>query len=313
VKAVEQALRRGEQSLLYLNLRGTARVILCQQCGWQALCPNCDLPLTYHADKHQLLCHTCGHRETSPTRCPNCGNTEIVFKSAGTKSIIDEVQRLFPQAVIRRFDADNAKAERLDQNFRELVSGKIDIIVGTQMLAKGLDLPKLSTLGVIAADSGLSIPDFSAQERTFQLLQQVIGRIGRGHTEHATAIIQTYDPASEIIRSVLKDDWRTFYEKQLAERRQFNFPPFCHLMKLAVKRSSPSSAEKAAADYATRLTVQFGNTLQVDGPAPAFREKQAGKYEWQLVLRAKQRSLLLQVIDDLPSGWTYDIDPINLL
>jgi primosomal protein N' (replication factor Y) len=313
VKAVEQSLRRGEQSLLYLNLRGTARVILCQQCGWQALCPNCDLPLTYHADKHQLLCHTCGHREASLTTCPVCGNAEIVFKSAGTKSIIDEVQRLFPQAVVRRFDADNTKAERLDQNFRELVSGKIDIIVGTQLLAKGLDLPRLSTLGVITADSGLTIPDFSAQERTFQLLQQVIGRIGRGHTEHAIAVIQAYDPASEIIRAVLKDDWKGFYNKQLLERQQFNFPPFCHLMKLAVRRSSPNSAEKAAANYASQLTAQFGRTLQVDGPAPAFREKQAGKYEWQLVLRAKQRSILLQVIDNLPSGWTYDIDPINLL
>jgi primosomal protein N' (replication factor Y) len=313
VRAIEQSLRRGEQSLLYLNLRGTARVILCQQCGWQALCPNCDLPLTYHADKHRLLCHTCGHHEASPTACPVCGNAEIIFKSAGTKSIIDEVQRLFPQAVIRRFDADNTKAERLDQNFREVVSGKIDIIVGTQMLAKGLDLPKLSTLGVITADSSLTIPDFSAQERTFQLLQQVLGRIGRGHTEHATAIIQTYDPGSEIIRSVLKDDWRTFYDKQLLERRQFNFPPFCHLTKLAVKRSSQSSAEKAAATYAAELATQFGSTLQVDGPAPAFREKQSGKYEWQLVLRTKQRSTLLRVIDNLPSGWTYDIDPINLL
>jgi primosomal protein N' (replication factor Y) len=181
------------------------------------------------------------------------------------------------------------------------------------MLAKGLDLPKLSTLGVITADSSLTIPDFSAQERTFQLLQQVLGRIGRGHTEHATAVIQTYDPDSEIIHSVLKDDWKTFYDKQLLERQQFNFPPFCHLMKLAVKRSSQDSAEKAAATYAAKLAAQFGSALQVDGPAPAFREKQSTKYEWQLVLRTKQRSILLRVIDSLPSGWTYDIDPINLL
>jgi primosomal protein N' (replication factor Y) len=314
IRALRLALERGEQSMLYLNRRGTARLSLCQNCGWQAECPHCDIPMTYHGDTHTLICHTCGTREQSPTACPSCGHADIVLRTAGTKAITDEVTRLFPEARVQRFDTDNLKAERFEQHYKNIFEGKVDILVGTQLLAKGLDLPRLTTLGIILADSSLSIPDFTAQERTYQLIQQVIGRIGRGHTPQATAIVQTYNPESVTLRAALNNDWETFYTREIAERRQFNFPPFSHLLKLVCKRKTAIAAEKACGEQAAVFASLFGNSLQIDGPTPAFHEKSGGYYHWQLVLRASKRSTLLAALDHMPkSGWAYDIDPINLL
>lgn len=312
IQALQASLDKGEQSMLYLNRRGTARMILCDKCGWQALCPHCDLPLTYHADSHNLICHSCNFRGAAPITCPVCGNPSVVYKSAGTKSIVDEVQRLFPEARVQRFDTDNLKADRLEHHYEAIARGDVDILVGTQLLAKGLDLPKLSTLGVIMADSSLAMPDFTSQERTYQLLSQVLGRVGRGHRD-SVAIVQTYNAESPAIRAALNDDWDTFYAQELREREQFSFPPFFFLLKLTCKRSTASAAQKAAEKLQASLLAAH-HDLIIEGPAPSFHEKAAGKYAWQLVVKAKQRSVLLAVIRELPtSGWSYDIDPINLL
>ncbi|MEO6513290.1 MAG: primosomal protein N' [Candidatus Saccharimonadales bacterium] len=312
ITALQQSLGKGEQGLLYLNRRGTARIILCDKCGWQALCPHCDLPLTYHADSHDIICHSCSFRGPAPITCPVCDNPSIVYKSAGTKSIVDEVQRLFPEARIQRFDTDNLKADRLEQHYQSIVDGDVDILVGTQLLAKGLDLPKLSTLGVIMADSSLAMPDFTSQERTYQLLSQVLGRVGRGHRD-STAIVQTYNTTSPAIIAAINDDWQTLYKKELQEREKFGFPPFFFLLKLTIKRTTAKAAQAAAEKLRVQLLATHGGII-IEGPAPSFHEKQAGKYEWQLVVKAKRRAALLEVIHDLPSsGWSYDIDPINLL
>lgn len=314
VVALKAALGRGEQSMLYLNRRGTARLSLCQNCGWQALCPRCDIPMTYHGDTHSLICHTCGTRESSPTVCPTCAHTDIVLRTAGTKAIADEVQRLLPEARVQRFDTDNLKADRFEQHYANIRNGNVDVLVGTQLLAKGLDLPNLTTLGIVLADSSLSIPDFTSQERTFQLIQQVMGRIGRGHKAHATAIIQTYNPDNATLHAALNNDWQQFYDREIAERQQFRFPPFCHLLKLVCKRKSPASAEKAGKKLAADLMTAFGEALQVDGPTPSFHEKLGDHYYWQIVVRATNRSSLIAALDHIPkSGWSYDIDPINLL
>ncbi len=311
-RAIQGSLSRGEQSMLYLNKRGTARSILCDQCGWQALCPHCDLPLTYHADSHNIICHSCTFRGNAPTSCPECGNPSVVYRSAGTKLIVEEVSRLFPEARVQRFDTDNLKADRLEQHYEALKNGRVDIIVGTQLLAKGLDLPLLSTLGVIAADSSLAMPDFTSQERTFQLLNQVLGRVGRGHRA-STAVIQTFNPESRAIKDAVDDNWDDFYTSELSERKTFMFPPFCFLLKLSCRRASAKAAEKAATDLRTKLEGTQHRIL-IEGPAPSFHEKVGGKYEWQLIIKSKQRSNLLAIIAKLPSsGWTYDIDPINLL
>ena len=308
IEAMEQALAKGQQSLLYLNRRGTARVIICESCDWQARCPRCDLPLTYHGDNHSLRCHVCGHINTAPVSCPKCSNPTVRYISIGTKAVVDEAAKLFPNAIIKRFDADNLKADRIEQNYESVRNGGADIIVGTQMLAKGLDLPKLSVVGVLMADTSLQMPDYTSNERTYQLIQQVAGRVGRGHVA-GQAIIQTFQPDNKTIADALKDDWDDFYAREIAERRQFAFPPFVHMLKLTLQRASPKSAEQAAMKFAASL----GEDFIVDGPAPAFHEKQAGKYRWQLVVKSPKRTSLINIIDALPSGWSYDIDPMNLM
>lgn len=311
INEIENCLSKGEQALLYLNRRGTARLVMCENCGWQAVCPNCDIPLTYHGDKHQMRCHSCGYHNVAPVGCPSCNNPDVVFKTAGTKAIADEVQRIFPNARLGRFDTDNSKSESFEQNYLKAKDGKIDILIGTQMLAKGLDLPKLSLVGILLADTSLYIPDFSAQEKTFALINQVIGRIGRGHVA-GKAILQTYHPDNKIINYAVTSDYKNFYKDELENRQEFLFPPFCYLLKLSARRSSIKNVEAAATKL--KLAIQAsGYKVKVEGPAPSFHERFQGKYQWQLIVKATDRSELLKVITTLPPNWSYDIDPVDLL
>jgi primosomal protein N' (replication factor Y) len=311
IKAVEAALSRGEQSLLYLNRRGTARLVMCEQCGWQAACPHCDVPLTYHGDRHELRCHSCNYHAKAPVSCPECGHPEVMFKTAGTKAIADEVERLFQGARVARFDTDNTRAESFEQQYEAVAEGGVDILVGTQMLAKGLDLPRLSTLGVLLADTSLYMPDFSAEERTFQLISQVLGRIGRGHVA-GHAVIQTYHPDHPVLKAAVSGDYEGFYRAELASRKQFLFPPFCYLLKLTVRRASVDAARSAAEELKEHIR-ESGARVLIEGPAPSFYERLQNKYQWQLVVKARQRSELLKIAGDLPSGWSYDLDPLDLI
>ena len=311
IKAIENALNNGEQSLLYLNRRGSARIILCEQCGWQATCPHCDIPLTYHGDKHLLRCHSCSFNDHAPSNCKECGHHEIIYKSAGTKSVVAEAERLFPNAKIARFDTDNNAAESFARHYNAVKNGEVDIIIGTQILAKGLDLPKLSTLGVILADSSLYMPDYTAEERTFQLINQVLGRVGRGHLA-GRAVIQTYHPDHAIIKDAVEGNYQDFYEREIKARQQFIFPPFCFLMKVSFRRATAKSAEEAALS-AKQIISDSKLEVNVEGPAPCFYEKILGKYQWQLIIKAKQRSDLLKIIKILPKNCSYDIDPLDIL
>jgi primosomal protein N' (replication factor Y) len=311
LNAIKTKLQKGEQTLLFLNRRGTARVIFCEKCGWQALCPHCDLPLVYHGDEHLMRCHSCDYKAPSPMSCPECHNASIVFRSIGTKAVAEEAARLFPEARVQRFDTDNKKSERIEQHYDAVRAGGVDIIVGTQTLAKGLDLPKLALVGVIIADTSLYFPDFSAQERTYQLLSQVLGRVGRGHRD-SEAVIQTYAPDSTLLKSVIEKDWDTFYSTEMSERKQFLFPPYCYVLKLTVSRASSESAQRAAETFITQLRNEVGG-IAVEGPTPSFHEKVQNKFVWQIIVKAKQRRKLLEIIHMLPSGWLHDIDPMNLL
>lgn len=311
-KAIKQSISSGEQVLLYLNRRGTARVALCQQCGWQAICPNCDLPLTYHGDNHHLRCHVCNYRSTVPTSCPECGNTDISFKSIGTKAIEAEIHRLFPDASVKRFDSDNTKQDRLEQHYDALKRGDIDIIIGTQTVAKGLDLPKLSTLGVIMADTSLYVPDYTANEQTYQLINQVVGRITRGHRS-SRAIIQTYSPDHPAIAQGLSDNWEEFYRSELNERKLFRYPPYVSLLKLVCRRKSANAAEKACQRLADSIR-ELDSSMEVEGPAPTLHERFHDTYQWQLVVKANKRSSLVTLLSKLPKlQYNYDIDPTDLL
>jgi primosomal protein N' (replication factor Y) len=198
-------------------------------------------------------------------------------------------------------------------------TGDVDILVGTQLLAKGLDLPRLSTLGVVIADTSLTFPDYSAEERTYQLLAQVIGRVGRGHVDSSgqqisqRVVVQSYAPDRPVITAALARDWDTYYAAELRERELYMFPPFCYLLKLTCRRATSKSAEKASEQFLYSIH-QLRLPLLIEGPMPSFHGKVGDKFEWQLILKSKQRAALLKVIEALPSsGWSYDIDPINLL
>jgi len=311
IKAVETALAAGEQSLLYLNRRGTARLVMCENCGWQATCPHCDVPLTYHGDRHELRCHSCNYHAKAPSNCPVCKHPNVMFKTAGTKAIADDVQRLFPGARVARFDTDNTREERFEKQYEAISRGDVDILVGTQLLAKGLDLPRLSTLGILLADTSLYMPDFSAEERTFQLISQVLGRVGRGHVA-GRAVIQTYHPEHPVLKAALAGDYEGFYRAEAASRQQFMFPPFCYLLKLTVRRAGIDAARQAAEKLREEIETS-GRRVRIEGPAPSFYERFQNKYQWQLVVKARQRGELLKIIDELPNGWSYDIDPSDLL
>lgn len=311
IDAISQCINNGEQSLLFLNRRGTARQVSCGHCGWQALCPKCDLPLTYHSDTHQMQCHTCGYHQAIITSCPICKQTDILYKSAGTKALLGDIQKLFPEAIVARFDTDNSKSDGLDLRYSQIKDGSVQILVGTQMLIKGHDFPKLGMVGVLSADTSLHFPDYTAEEQTFQLLTQVIGRVNRGHRA-SNVVIQTYNSSAPVLNYALNKNWEQFYSQQIDERKQFNFPPFCFTLKLICRRKTTISAEKSAKQLAQKLRSEYPTT-QILGPSPSFVAKSNSWYNWQIIVKSKQRQALTEIINGLPANWRYDIDPINLL
>jgi primosomal protein N' (replication factor Y) len=310
IEQIKYAKANGTQSLLFLNRRGTARIILCDVCGWQANCPHCDIPVVYHSDTHTIRCHSCNYNSTPPVNCHKCYNDSILFKSAGTKAIYNEAKKLFPSYSIMRFDNDNKKEERFEQHYNKIREGKVDIIIATQTIAKGLDLPRLSTVGIVVADTTLFVPDFSAHERTYQLLNQVAGRVGRGHVS-GTVFVQTYDPGNRLIKIALGKDWQAFYSTELDERRRFLFPPYCYMLKLWCRRATQKSAQEAAEKLADLL--KHRKDVIIEGPAPAYHEKINKSYQWQIIVKSKQRNKLIDIANTLPPNWNFDLDPVNLL
>lgn len=312
IDAINEALNQKQQVLIYLNRRGTSRLILCDQCGWEDLCPKCNLPMTYHQDKDILICHSCGLiNKNIPRECPICKNISIIFKTAGTKAIESELTKLFPSKKIARFDSDNNKSERVDQNLEEILNGRIEILIGTQLLAKGFDLPKLSVVGLIQADTSLYIPDFTSKERTFQLITQVLGRINRGHLD-SKAIIQTYNPKSTLIKSAVKQNYEDFYNEELKERKLYKFPPYYFLLKLSIKKKSPESSEKTCLKIIDLIKNSHLKVI-IEGPAPSFHEKSNNLYNWQIILKSTDRNEFLKILKLIPSSVQFDLDPNNLL
>lgn len=308
--AINSALKEGKQTLLFLNRRGSARTVLCQNCGWQDLCPRCDISLTYHSDTLKVMCHTCGYNKSVSVACPVCNGVDILFQTPGTKSIEAEIGRLFPEARIGRFDKDSSAGSKLHQSFDAIHRGDIDILVGTQLLAKGLDLPRLSVIGLVQADSSMSIPDFSAVERSYQQISQVAGRLGRGHGD-GQLYLQTYQPDRPQYVWALQQDFKSFYEAEIKERLQFGFPPATYLLVLQAKRATQKGAIKALERLSKQLADYVG--IQMEAPAPCFHEKRAGQYYWQIVIRSKQRAQLTDIITKLPGQISYNIDPTDLL
>jgi primosomal protein N' (replication factor Y) (superfamily II helicase) len=310
---IEHTLAVNEQVLLFHNRRGSASTTLCDTCGWTAECPRCFVPLVLHTDSFSLSCHICDYKTKVPTSCPICHGSNIIHKGIGTKLIESELQRLFPKANIARFDGDNASHETVSERYADLYSGTIDIAIGTQVVAKGLDLPKLRTVGVIQADSGLALPDYAASERAFQLLAQVVGRVGRD--ERATSVVvQSYQPTHPVIQFGLQQDYEGFYTYALAERRKGGFPPFRYLLQLTNVYKSEAAAIRNAKELAQKLRPSLPQGVEILGPTPAFYERQHDTYRWQLTLKSPKRDALVQALDHLPPAhWQSELDPSSLL
>lgn len=314
LREMDQTLSENKQVLLYHNRRGSASITMCHNCGWQALCPNCFLPLTLHTDKHKVICHICGHNEKIPLSCPDCGEPEIIHKGIGTKMIEEEVRKLFPNKKIARFDADSDSDKTVEKMYDEIVSGEIEIIIGTQVIAKGLDLPKLKTVGIIQADAGLALPDFTSSERNFQLIAQVVGRVGR-HSTDTNVIVQTFQPDTPSIKFGITQNYAGFYNFEIEKRKKEKFPPFVYLLRLTCVYKTERSAILNAQKEAKAIREKFKGKVQIFGPTPAFYERIGETYRWQIVIKSKKRAQLLTIAREFQGKpqWRVDLDPPGLI
>jgi len=310
LEALEHTLSKGRQSLLFINRRGSASSYQCVDCGEVRACPTCHIPLTFHADHVQLICHYCNYHEKPSATCANCGGSNMNFLGSGTKRIQAEITKLLPSARVARLDKDNGALENIEAIHTDMHNGTIDILIGTQMITKGLDISGLDTVGVISADTALHFPDFSAAERTFQTISQVIGRAGRTK-QPGQAFIQTYTPEHPAIVAASAHNFDSFAEVELAERHLLNYPPFVYLLKISCSLKTAASAKHKAQVAFDTIKDQPG--IQILGPAPAFAERLHGAYHWQLIIKSKSRQRLIEIAKILPASWTIDLDPLNLL
>ena len=310
LNATAQALERGEQTMLFINRRGSARIVQCNACGHIASCQTCGLPLTFHHDSHTMSCHICGKNSKALSVCEACSSTDLLFFSPGTKGIEQEIAQLFPKATIARFDLDVAAKDTIQRNLHELQTGVYDIIIGTQVISKGFDLPKLTVVGVLNADTGFSVPDYRSEEITFQQLYQVTGRVGRGHSP-GTFIIQTRQPNHPVIEAALQRDWQKFYTYELHKRTMFRYPPLNHIAVASITKARQSTAEKASRQLTQAL--QAHPHVQILGPSPSYHETAHGGYTWQVLLKSSSRAALMAALLAIPSDWIIDIDPTSVL
>ncbi len=311
--AIGGSLARQEQSILFLNRRGLATFVLCRDCGQARECPHCSVALVYHASLGRLQCHYCGSTEPLPRRCPACGSRYIKSFGVGTERIEQEVRTLFPGARVLRLDRDVMKTpDAADLVFEQMRSGEADVLVGTQLVAKGLDLPKVTTVGVVNADTSLHFPDYRSSERTFSLLTQVAGRAGRGSAA-SQVFIQTYTPDHPAIRHARYHDYRGFFREELEIRRAFRFPPFAELIVATYGHRDEARAEREAKTGAEHLSATIGllnlGDIEVLGPSPAFMYRLKDEFRFEVTLRGTD---LQRVAHGLPRGrgWSLDVDPM---
>ena len=309
--AISRNLKQGQQTLIFHNRRGSAPLTICEDCGEEIMCPNCFLPLNLHADEYALHCHACGFKIGVPMECPKCGAPGLIHKGFGTKLLESELGKLFPKAKIKRFDADNKKGEGMDALYSAVRKGDVDILVGTQTIAKGLDLPRLATVGVVQADAGLALPDYLAEERTFQLLTQVIGRVGRGHLGTAEVFIQTFRPEHPALVFAAKEDYLGFYNYSITKRQKAGFPPFRFVLKLEITMKTEAIVIKKVRELVAKLSKD--SRLVISPPQPGFHERTAKGYTWQLIVRSRSRKALAQACEGLDKNFRITLDPMGLL
>ncbi len=318
---IEDRLNKREQTILFLNRRGFSTSLLCSACGEARNCPNCSVALTFHRAMSRLTCHLCGHTAAVPKKCPACSQDTLIYSGFGTEKVESSVAQLFPRATVRRMDADSmTRKDAYRETLNAFRTGKIDILVGTQMIAKGLHFPNVTLVGIINADLGLHLPDFRAGERTFQLLTQVAGRAGRGETA-GEVFVQTYTPFSPSIQFARHHDFAGFFQQELEFRERCEFPPFTHAILITVRSAHQARAQFSAETIARRLKENLPDEFLRSAPTAAPLEKLQGQFRFHILLRGsailRLSRLVRETMDKLPLPEdvvaAVDVDPYQLL
>jgi primosomal protein N' (replication factor Y) len=315
-EGLTEVLARGQQAILFLNRRGTATYVFCRDCGLVLRCSQCDMPLTYHRPRMQLVCHHCGRSEPQPERCPRCGGQRVKYFGLGTEGVEQEVREHYPAARVLRWDRDTTGGRGAHDIFlQRFIDGQADVLIGTQMIAKGLDLPLVTLVGVISADVSLGLPDFRTGERTFQVLTQVAGRAGRGLLG-GRVLLQTFDPDHYAIAAAAEHDYAGFYVAEMAFRARVGYPPYKRLARLEFRDRlldrGRLQAEEVAAGLEQRAAALKLAVTEILGPTQPFFGRVAGQYRWQIIIRAPDPTRLLGEYS-VPAGWRVEVDPVSLL
>jgi primosomal protein N' (replication factor Y) (superfamily II helicase) len=321
--AIRDRLARAEQTIIFLNRRGFATSLICPKCGTVAECEQCSVAMTYHKTHGELLCHICGARRPVPSACPNpeCRDPAFRYAGMGTQRIEDVIRRIFSRARIERMDSDSmTRKESYRETLGQFRTGKIDILVGTQMIAKGLDFPNVTLVGVVAADLSLHIPDFRAGERTFQLLTQVAGRAGRGDVA-GEVIVQTFTPHHPAIQAARRLDFEGFCDQELADRQELSYPPFTHLVCITLRGRSEPRVEFSGTTLMKRLAKLLPADVIAAGPTPAPLARAKGEYRFQILLRGPRTSEMTAPLKAVLKDLTFpedvavavDVDALSLL
>jgi primosomal protein N' (replication factor Y) (superfamily II helicase) len=313
---INEAVAAREQVILFLNRRGGSTYIQCRRCGFVLRCRRCEVPLAHHIAEDILICHQCNYKMPVPQACPNCGNRQLKFLGAGTQKLEQEVKYTFPRARHLRWDSDSTTGRSSNEDIlNKFRSQQAEILIGTQMVAKGLDIPSVTLVGVVSADTSLNLPDFRSGERTFQLLSQVAGRAGRGPSG-GRVVIQTFSPEHYAIQAAARHDYASFYEQEIAYRQQLHNPPFTQLARLTFVHTNDAICQREAEKMKKMLIAESDargiGGISIIGPAPAFIHRLRGRFRWQLILRGFDLSAFLSPVS-FPHGWTVDIDPMGLI
>ncbi len=320
VHAMQLRFERKEQTILFINRRGYSSSMLCTECGHVEECLHCSIALTYHRNDETLRCHLCGDQRAAPMVCPQCRSPKIRWKGLGTQRVEEAVRRVLPRACIERMDTDTmAKKNRFREVLGQFRTGKIDVLVGTQMIGKGLDFPNVTLVGLVDADISMHIPDFRANERTFQLLVQVAGRSGRGDRA-GEVVVQTFTPQAEAIQFSRHADFAGFAAAELKLRRDFKYPPFRHLIQHRLRGKSPEKLKFFSEQWAKRVEQALGNRVELRGPSPAPIEKIKDEYRWQLWFFTASVTKVIGDLNRLRAEFPWpeeitqvlDVDPVSL-
>ena len=316
---MEERILKREQIILFLNRRTGPSHLFCSECGWTFSCPVCKLSLLYHPKKKKLICHYCNFQKEIPEFCPSCKGESLKRVSSGIKRVKEEVEQIFPEVSIQSFDSSSiSKRGAAEKILRDFSSNKINILIGTEILAKVLHFPMVTLVGIIDSDILLSLPDFRSGERTFQLLVQIAGRAGRGKIP-GEVIIQTYLPDHYIIQTARKQDYTQFYKKEIAFRKELNYPPFSHLINIILSGKREKEVEKKIKRLAEILNQKKKGETEVIGPSQCFHKRIRGSYRFHLLLKGKNILEMNKVLTQIPSEFTespktvIDIDPYNFL